>query len=140
MKCGHLNATKHQPSEGGGKSSFFIAVICITSRRIPVRASTNQVAGKGGLIPLWGLVEWRQVEAVGAAAAVRFDCLTYGQNLVLTVLYAPESGFDCLTCGFDCLLCAKCNEWRQVKAAGAAAAVRFRRRRPCVRDFPLPPI
>ena len=32
------------------KTSFSLALICTTSRRIPARASTNQGPGKGGLI------------------------------------------------------------------------------------------
>ena len=40
------------------KSSFSIALICTTSRRISASASTNQVSEKGNLTLLWWSVWW----------------------------------------------------------------------------------
>ena len=43
----------HPPAfRGGGESSFSMAIICNTRRRIPAGASGNQGPEKGGLIPL----------------------------------------------------------------------------------------
>jgi len=51
----------------GGKSSFSIALICTTSRRIAESASTNQGPEKGDLITLGGLVSELCGEDIGVS-------------------------------------------------------------------------
>jgi len=50
-----VNGT-HARSPNLLRSSCSIALMCTTSRRIPVSFSTNHGPEKGDLIPLWGLV------------------------------------------------------------------------------------
>ena len=65
-------ASRHQPStspQRGGKSSFSIALMRTSSRRIPASASTDQAPKKGDVILLGGLV----VPKSSALAAASFS-------------------------------------------------------------------